>query len=136
VPISIERKRAIAVYGAVIILLAAAVVIIIEYPEVLNAPDKPKLQILSRNIVQGRNDSGSSNVNASFTIVIKNTGTSNDSKVLVCSVSFKDGSNQWLTCDNRTLVTLIPGETRTYYPVVILPESAKSVSWSLGTVFE
>ena len=135
-PISIERKRAIAVYGAVIILLAAAVVIIFEYPEVLNTPEKPKLQILSRNIVQGRNDSGSSNVNASFSIVIKNTGTSNDSKILVCSVSFKDGSNQWVTLDNRTIVTLTPGETRTYYPIVILPDSAKSVSWTLGTVFE
>ena len=135
-PISIERKRAIAVYGAVIILLAAAVVIIFEYPEVLNTPEKPKLQILSRNIVQGRNDSGSSNVNASFGIVIKNTGTSNDSKILVCSVSFKDGSNQWVTLDNRTIVTLTPGETRTYYPIVILPDSAKSVGWTLGTVFE
>ena len=132
-PISIERKRAIAVYGAIIILLAAAVAIIIEYPEVLNMPEKPKLQILSRNIVQGRNDS---DVNAYFTIVIQNTGTSNESKILVCSIYFQTGSSGVLTFDNRTLVTLTPGEIRTYHPVIMLPDSAKSVSWSLKTVFE
>ena len=135
-PLSIEKIRTIVIYGTIAILLVAAAFIIYEYPDVLNPVERPALQILSRDVVQGRNDSGSTNVNASFTIVIKNTGTSNESKILVCSVTFKNVSNEWLTCDNRTLVTLMPGETRTYHPVVILPDSAKSVSWTLGTVFE
>jgi hypothetical protein len=135
-PLSIERKRFIAVYGAITILLVLAAVIIIEYPEVINPPEKPTLQIMSRDYIAGRNESGTTNVNLTFIIAIKNTGTSNESRILVCSVTFKSISNEWLTFDNRTLVTLIPGETRTYYPVVILPDSAKSVSWTLSTVFE
>jgi hypothetical protein len=135
-PLSIEKIRSIAVYGTVIILLAAAVFIIIEYPEVLNPGEKPNLQILSRDVIAGRNENGTTNVNASFIIVIKNTGTSNESKILVCSVTYQDGTNSFLTFTNRTSVTLTPDETRTYYPVIILPDSAKSVSWTLGTIFE
>lgn len=135
-PLSIEQKRTIAVFGAIVILLTAAVVIIIEYPEVLSPVENTKLQILSRDVVDGRNDSGNSNVNASFTIVIKNIGMLNETKTLVCSVSFRTGSGEVLTYDNRTLVMLMPGETRAYYPVVKLPDSAKSVDWSLGTAFE
>jgi hypothetical protein len=134
-PSSTEKKQAIAVLGLVAILIAAAVFIIIQYPEVLATPEKPALQILSRDMVAGRNESGNSNVNASFEIVIKNTGTSNESKILVCKVSFRSGSND-LTVENRTLVTLTPGETKTYHPIVILPDIAKSVSWNLSTVFE
>lgn len=134
-PLSIERKRAIVIYSVIIILLAAAAFIIVEYPEVLNTSEKPSLQILSRDVVPGRNESGTTNVNASFTIVIKNIGTKNESRTLVCSVTFQTGS-EVLTYDNRTMVTLTPGETRTYHPVVNLPDSAKSVSWTLSTVFE
>jgi len=126
---------------AFVILLVAAVIIIIEDPQVLSqvfsTPEQPALQIISRNCIDGRNDSGTSNVNASFTVVVKNTGTSNESKILVCSVTFQPESGGSLTYDNRTLVSLAPGETRTYHPVVNLPESAKSVKpWNLGTVFE
>ncbi len=132
-PLSIERKRAIAIYGTIVILLAAGVAIIIEYPEVLNPAEKPALQILSRTVVDGRNES---EVNASFTVVIQNTGMSNESKTLVCSVSFQTGSSGFLTYDNRTNVTLAPGETKTYYPVIVLPDSAISVNWNLSTAFE
>lgn len=135
-PLSKEKKQSIAVLGLVIILAAAAVFIIIQYPEVLVTPEKPALQILSRDMVAGRNESGNSEVNASFVITIKNTGTSNESKILVCKVTFRTESNELLTFDNRTLVSLTPGETRIYHPVIILPDSAKTVSWSLSTVFE
>jgi hypothetical protein len=135
-PLSKEKKQSMAVLGLVIILIAAAVFIITQYPEVLITPEKPALQILSRDMVAGRNESGNTVVNATFEIKIKNTGTSNESKILVCKVTFRTESNELLTFENRTLVALPPGETRTYYPVVILPDSAKSVSWSLSTVFE
>jgi hypothetical protein len=135
-PLSIEKIRFIAVYGTIIALIVALVVIITVYPEVLNPAEKQTLQILSRDVIAGRNESGTTNVNASFTIVIKNTGTSNESRILVCSVTYQNGANDFLTFSNRTLVTLTPGETRTYYPIVTLPDSAKSVNWNLGTVFE
>jgi hypothetical protein len=135
-PLSIEKIRFIAVYGTIIALILAAVFIIVEYPEILNPAEKQGLQILSRNGNDGRNESGNTNVNFSFIIVIKNVGESNESKTLVCSVSYQNAANAVLTFSNRTLVTLAPGETRTYYPVVILPDSAKSVNWDLNTFFE
>jgi hypothetical protein len=132
-PSSKERIRFIAIYGAIVILLAAAAIIIIENPEVLSPPKQPTLQIILRKCDE---DSGTNNVNASFTIVVKNSGTSNESKMLVCSVTFENESAGIVTFDNRTLVTLTPGETRTYKPVVYLPDSAKSKDWTLSTVFE
>jgi hypothetical protein len=135
-PLSKERIRFIAVYGAIVILLAAAAIIIIEHPEVLSPAEQPALQIVLRKCDEGRNDSGTNNVNASFTIVVKNSGTSNESKMLVCSVTFQNGSAGFVTFDNRTFVTLTPGETRTYKPVVYLPDNAKSKVWTLSTVFE
>jgi hypothetical protein len=135
-PLSIERIRFIAVYGTIIALIIAAAVIIVEYPEVLNPSEKQGLQILTAHWVEGRNDSGTNKVNLSISINIKNTGTSNESKILVCSVTYQNGANEFLTFSNRTLVTLTPGETRTYYPVVNLPDSAKSVNWNLATAFE
>jgi hypothetical protein len=135
-PPSIEKIRYIAVYGTIAILIAAAAFIIIEYPEVLNGNNGPSLHILTVHWVEGRNESGTSDVNLSIIIDIKNAGTSNESKILVCSVTYQNGADSFLTFSNRTSVTLTPGETRTYYPVVILPDSAKSVSWTLKTVFE
>jgi hypothetical protein len=127
-PLSIERIRFIAVYGTIIALIIAAAVII--------PSEKQGLQILTAHWVEGRNDSGTNKVNLSISINIKNTGTSNESKILVCSVTYQNGANEFLTFSNRTLVTLTPGETRTYYPVVNLPDSAKSVNWNLATAFE
>ena len=135
-PLSKEKGILIAVFSIVIVLLTVGAIIIIQYPEVLDPPEKPALQILSRDAIVGRNESGNSVVNASFTVVIKNTGISNESKILICSVTFQTESDGVLTCDNRTLVSLVPGETRTFYSVVVLPDSAKSVSWSLGTALE
>jgi hypothetical protein len=135
-PLSIEKIRYIAIFGTIAILLAAGAFIIYQYPEVLNPAEKPNLQIISRDVIQGRNAGGFDEVNATFTIVVKNTGTSNESKILVCSVTFQSGSSGWLTFHNRTTVTLLPGEVRTYHPIVNLPDSAKSVSWTLGTAFE
>lgn len=134
--LSKERIRFIAIYGAIIVLLAAAAIIIIENPEVLSPPKQPSLQIILRKCDEGRNDSGTNNVNASFTIVVKNSGTSNESKMLVCSVTFQNESAGIVTFDNRTFITLTPGETRTYKPVVYLPDSAKSKDWTLSTFFE
>jgi hypothetical protein len=131
-PLSIERKRAIAVYGAIIILFAAGAVIIIENPDVSFFPEKEKLQITSLKKIAGRNES---DVNLSITIEIKNIGNSNESKTLVCSVRFLNGTNEEGN-ENRTLITLMPGETRTYYIVVKLPDSAIPVNWNLKTVFE
>ena len=135
-PLSKEKKQSIFVLSLVIILLSAAAFIIIQYPEVLTSPEKPALQILSRDVVAGRNESGNSLVNASFEILIKNTGTSNESKILVCSVTFQTESSEQLKYENRTPVSIAPGETKTYHPVIILPDSAKSVSWSLNAWFE
>jgi len=138
-PISKDRIRFVAVSAAFIVLLAVAAAIIIEDPQVLSqvfsTPEKPTLQIISRDYIAGRNESGKDNMNVSFLVVIKNTGTSNESKILVCSVTFQTETGA-LTCDNRTIVSLAPGETQTYKPVVNLPDSAKSVSWTLSTVFE
>jgi hypothetical protein len=131
-PLSIERKRAIAVYGAIIILLVAGVLIIIENPDISFFPEKEELQITSLKKIAGRNEN---DVNLSITIEIKNTGNSNESKTLVCSVRFLNGTNEE-SHENKTLVTLTPGETRTYYIVVKLPDSAIPVSWNLKTVFE
>jgi hypothetical protein len=76
-------------------------------------------------------------VNASITIEIKNIGNSNESRMLVSSISFKTVSNEVLTYQNRTLITLTPGETRTYHIVIKLPDSARLVEiWDLTTVFE
>lgn len=137
--LSKDRIRLVAVSVAFIALLAAAAVIIIENPQVLSqvfsTPEKLTLQIISRDYIAGRNESGKDEVNASFIVEVKNTGTSNESKILVCSVTFQTEAGA-LTYHNDTTVSLAPGETRTYRPIVMLPESAKSVSWTLNTVFE
>ncbi len=138
-PLSKDRIRFVAVSAAFIVLLAAAAVIIIENPQVLSqvfsTPEKPTLQIISRDYIAGRNESGKDDVNVSFIVTVKNTGTLNESKVLVCSVTFKTDAGV-LNYHNNTIVSLTPGETRTYKSIVNLPECAKSVSWTLTTVFE
>jgi len=93
------------------------------------------MQIISRDYAAGRNESGKDNVNVTFIITIKNFGTLNESKTLVCSISFETNSGI-MTYENKTLVSLAPGDTRTYRPVIDLPNDAKSVSWTLNTELE
>ncbi|HTY48032.1 MAG TPA: hypothetical protein VMB46_10275 [Methanomassiliicoccales archaeon] len=134
-----KEKIRIASGAAFVVLLAAAAVIIIEYPnalsELFSQPEQPPMQIISRDYAAGRNESGKDNVNVTFIITIKNFGTLNESKTLVCSISFETNSGI-MTYENKTLVSLAPGDTRTYRPVIDLPNDAKSVSWTLNTELE